>query len=218
MANIQIAPSLLSANFASLESEIKALEEGGAHMLHFDVMDGHFVPNITFGMPLLRAIRPLTKLPLDVHLMIANPGFYIKDFVLAGADRIAIHPESDSHFYRTLESIKKQGLSAGVALNPGTPLTVLSYAWDVIDFVLIMSVEPGFSGARFIPSALRKIRDLKEIIEKFQLKVSISVDGGITKETAPQVREAGATTLISGTYIFEGRPQNYRERITSLMA
>lgn len=218
MNHIQIAPSLLSANIANLEAEIKALEEGGAHMLHIDVMDGHFVPNLTFGIPLLRSIRPLTKLPLDVHLMIENPGLFIKDFVIAGADRIAIHPEADSHFYRTLESIKKQNIAAGVALNPGTPLSILTYAWDVIDFVLIMSVEPGFAGARFIPSALRKIEDLREILETYHLKATIAVDGGITAETAPQVIAAGATTLIAGTHIFEGRPSSYKERIQGLMA
>jgi ribulose-phosphate 3-epimerase len=204
---VRIAPSILSADFSKLGSEIKEAELGGADWIHVDVMDGHFVPNITIGPLVVDAIRPHTKLPLDVHLMIENPDRYIADFVKAGADLISIHVEACTHLHRTLHFIKDSGKRAGVVLNPATPLNSIDYVLnEELDYVLIMTVNPGFGGQTFIPDMLKKIKLLREKANKLGLdKLHIEVDGGINEITARQVIEAGADVLVAGNAVF-GQP------------
>lgn len=209
-----IAPSLLSADFSRLKEEVRAVEEAGADLLHLDVMDGLFVPNLTFGPLVISAIRPHTKLPLDVHLMIIQPERYIKEFAEAGADLICVHAEASLHLHRTITQIKEQGKLVGVSLNPHTPPEFLDYVLELLDFVLIMTVNPGFGGQKFIPQCLPKIEKLKNTIVKRGLKTLIEVDGGINEETAPLVLSAGADILVAGSAIFGKK--DYKKAISAL--
>jgi len=200
---IKIAPSILSADFSKLGDEIKDVEKGGADYIHVDVMDGHFVPNITIGPLIVESIRPVTKLPLDVHLMIENPDIYIEAFAKAGADYITVHVEACRHLHRTIQLIKSFGVKAGVVLNPATPVQMIEHIIDDLDMVLLMSVNPGFGGQKFIPSVLGKIKQVKEMADQKGLTVEIEVDGGVNKETAPLCIEAGATVLVAGSAVYD---------------
>jgi ribulose-phosphate 3-epimerase len=201
---IKIAPSILSADFARLGEEVKAAEEGGADYLHVDVMDGHFVPNITVGPLVVRACKRVTKLPLDVHLMIREPERYIDDFVSAGADIITVHAEATPHVHRALQLIRESGARAGLAVNPLTPLAVFQDALPYCDLALVMTVNPGFGGQQFIESSLKRILTLADWREELNPYCEIEVDGGISTKTAPLVVEAGATVLVAGTAVFGG--------------
>jgi ribulose-phosphate 3-epimerase len=211
---IKIAPSILSANFAKLGEEIKDVENGGADYIHVDVMDGHFVPNITIGPLIVEAIRPVTKLPLDVHLMIEKPDLYIDDFVRAGADIITVHVEACNHLHRTIQLIKSKGIKAGVVLNPHTPIESIQHILEDIDMVLLMTVNPGFGGQAFIPQVLPKIKQLANIIKEKQLSIEIEVDGGVNEETAKQCVKAGATVLVAGSAIYNTTDR--KQAITNL--
>ena len=199
---IKIAPSILSADFAKLGEEIKDVERGGADYIHVDVMDGHFVPNITIGPLIVEAIRPVTKLPLDVHLMIENPDLYIESFANAGADYITVHVEACKHLHRTIGLIKSLGVKAGVVLNPATPVNTIQHVIKDIDMVLLMSVNPGFGGQSFIPEVLPKIREVKAMAEQFNPMLEIEIDGGVNEETAKLCIEAGANVLVAGSAIY----------------
>lgn len=199
---VKIAPSILSADFAKLGEEIIDVEKGGADFIHVDVMDGHFVPNITIGPLIVEAIRPITKLPLDVHLMIENPNQYIETFAKAGADYITVHVEACRHLHRTIQHIKSFGVKAGVVLNPATPVETIQHILQDIDMVLLMSVNPGFGGQKFIPEVLPKIRKVKEMAEQKGLHIEIEIDGGVNPETAKQCVEAGATVLVAGSAVY----------------
>jgi ribulose-phosphate 3-epimerase len=199
---VEIAPSILAANFACLGDGIHAVERGGAAMLHVDVMDGHFVPNISIGIPVVESLRKATRLPLDVHLMIENPELYIKEFAEAGANMISVHEEATPHLNRALHMIKEHGCQPGAVINPGTPVATLSEVLDIVDHVLVMSVNPGFGGQKFIPSALGKIRELKRIRESYNHSFRIEVDGGVGPENVAELVRAGAEILVAGTSIF----------------
>jgi ribulose-phosphate 3-epimerase len=200
--NVEIAPSILAANFASLGEEIRAVEQGGAAMLHVDVMDGHFVPNISIGVPVVASLRKATRLALDVHLMIENPDRYVEAFAEAGADMISVHQEATPHLDRVLTQIRELGREAGAVINPATPTAALSEVLDKVSYVLVMSVNPGFGGQAFIPGALEKIRQLKEIRARYNYGFRIEVDGGVGPENVVQVVRAGAEILVAGTSIF----------------
>lgn len=212
--NMVIAPSLLSADFARLAEEVAAVKAAGADWLHVDVMDGHFVPNITIGPLVVKALRKVTDLTLDVHLMIENPDQYIQDFADAGADIITVHAEACTHLHRTLGAIRATGKRAGVALNPHTPPDVLAYVTDLVDMVLVMSVNPGFGGQKFIPGVLDKVQLIHEMLEASGVEADIQIDGGITDVTAPMAREAGVNALVAGSYVFGS--DDYARAIASL--
>lgn len=199
---IKIAPSILSADFAKLGSEINEIEKGGADYVHVDVMDGHFVPNITIGPLIVEAIKPITKLPLDVHLMIENPNLYIKDFADAGADIITVHQEACTHLHRTIELIKSHNVKAGVVLNPGTPVAMIKEVISNVDLVLVMSVNPGFGGQSFIKESLSKIKEIDDIRKEQQLNFELQVDGGVNVDTAKLCVDAGADVLVAGSAVF----------------
>lgn len=206
MLPLMIAPSILSADFSKLGEEIRDAEAGGADWIHVDVMDGHFVPNITIGPLVVQAIRPVTKLPLDVHLMIEDPDRYIPAFAKAGADYITVHAEACTHLHRTLSFIREQGVKPGVVLNPATPLSSLEYVLHDLDLVLLMTVNPGFGGQKFIPAMTAKIAALRSMLDKEGLRhVPIEVDGGINEATAKTVTEAGASVLVAGNAVFGER-------------
>jgi ribulose-phosphate 3-epimerase len=211
-----IAPSLLAANFAKLGEELAAVEAAGADWLHLDVMDGHFVPNITFGPLVVKALRPLTRMPLDVHLMIAPADPYIAAFAEAGADHISVHPESGPHLHRTLQAIRGLGKKAGVVLNPGTPVETIEHVLDLTDIIMVMTVNPGFGGQAFIASQLAKIATLRRMIDETGRDIVLQIDGGITAKTAPLVLAAGANCLIAGTAVF-GAP-DYAAAIAAIRA
>jgi len=200
--NIDIAPSILSADFSRLGEEIAAVERGGADILHVDVMDGHFVPNITIGLPVVKSLAAATKLPLDTHLMISEPGRYAEQFVSAGASMVSVHVEADPHLHRTLMSIKSAGAQAGVVLNPATPVSAVEEALQFADYVLVMSVNPGFGGQKFIPESIQKVRRLRQMITERQLNVRIEIDGGIDRKNIETVVEAGAEIIVAGSAIF----------------
>ena len=213
---LRIAPSILSADFARLGEELRAVTAAGADYIHVDVMDGHFVPNLTIGPVVVKALRPHSALPFDVHLMIAPVDPYIPDFAKAGADIITVHAEAGPHLHRSLQLVKHQGKKAGVSLNPATPISAIEHVWDDIDLVLVMSVNPGFGGQSFIPSQLEKIAELRRRIDRTGRPIELEVDGGINAETAPQVVAAGADVLVAGTATFTGGSAAYAENIRRL--
>ena len=213
---ILIAPSILSADFARLAEEIAAVEEAGADLLHVDVMDGHFVPNLTVGPPIIESLKKVTKLPLDVHLMITNADGFISDFVDAGADYLTVHVEACPHLHRTIQSIKERGIKAGVTLNPATPIFSLQDILGDVDLVLIMSVNPGFGGQKFIPSVLKKIADARAMLDRINSHALLEVDGGVKVENTQEIVAAGATTLVAGSAIFSQR--DYKTTIAALRA
>jgi ribulose-phosphate 3-epimerase len=212
---VKIAPSLLSADFMRLAEDIRDAEEAGADMLHIDIMDGHFVPNITIGPFIVEAIRKNTRLPLDVHLMIEDPDRYLRDFIKAGADILTVHIEASVHLHRTIYWIKESGVKAGVSLNPATPVWSMDSILHDIDLALLMSVNPGFGGQEFIPQIMDKIRTLKGIIRERSLSVLIEVDGGIKYENAREIADAGADILVMGSSFFNSR--NYKNTINDIM-
>lgn len=199
---IKIAPSILSADFAKLGEEVKEVEAGGADLIHVDVMDGHFVPNITIGPLIVEALRPVTHLPLDVHLMIENPDQYVEAFAKAGADYITIHVEATRHLHRSIQLIKSFGLKAGIVLNPHTPVESIQHVLEDVELVLLMTVNPGFGGQKFIESVIPKIRQLSEMIRERDLHVEIEIDGGINEETIIPCVEAGATIFVAGSAVY----------------
>jgi ribulose-phosphate 3-epimerase len=216
MSTIRIAPSILSADFARLGEEVRAIDAAGCDWVHVDVMDGHFVPNITIGPGVVKAIRPHTKKPLDVHLMISPVDAYLDAFAEAGADILSVHPEAGPHIHRSIQRIKALGKQAGVVLNPGTPAKMLDYLVEEVDLVLVMSVNPGFGGQSFIESQLRKIEAIRKMIDKTGKPIALQVDGGIDQETAPRVIAAGADVLVAGTATFRGGPDAYADNIRRL--
>ena len=201
---VEIAPSILSADFTRLGEQIEAAERGGATIIHVDVMDGHFVPNITVGLPVVRSLSRATRLPLDAHLMISDPGLYAEQFVEAGAQMVSVHSEADPHIHRTLASIKKRGAKAGVVINPATGLGAIDEALQYADYVLVMSVNPGFGGQQFIPASLEKVRRLRRMIEERGLPTRIEIDGGIGPDNIAAAAAAGAEIFVAGTSVFGG--------------
>ena len=216
MSRVLIAPSILSADFARLGAEIEAVEAAGADMIHVDVMDGHFVPNITIGPMVVKAIKPYAKTPLDVHLMIAPADPYIPAYRAAGADILSVHPEAGPHLHRTLRLIRDSGAKAGVVFNPSTPVDPLEWVIEEVDLVLVMSVNPGFGGQAFIPSQLKKIERLRRIIDDSKRAIVLEVDGGVNAQTARDCIAAGATALVAGAAVFTGGASAYADNIARL--
>ncbi|HKS71739.1 MAG TPA: ribulose-phosphate 3-epimerase [Terriglobales bacterium] len=211
---IELAPSILSADFAHLAQQVQSATEGGASVIHVDVMDGHFVPNITIGPPVVKSLRKATELPLDCHLMIENPDQYVPDFAAAGADWVSVHQEACIHLNRTLQHIRDHRMQAGVVINPATPVETLTEVLDMVDYVLVMSVNPGFGGQKFIPGALHKIRRLAELRGQRGLNYRIEVDGGIALDTVAEVVRAGAEILVAGNAVFgKGDPKQNAEKL-----
>ena len=215
MKKIQISTSILSADFSQLGNEIKRLEDGGADMIHVDVMDGHFVPNLTFGPPIIKSIRPYSKKPFDAHLMVTNPDDLLEEYVASGVDKITVHKEVTPHLDRTLTRIRELGCKAGVSINPGTPISGLEFLLDKLDLILIMTVNPGFGGQSFIDASIDKIKLVSELVGTRPIR--IQVDGGINKEVAPKVVKAGANILVAGSAVFKGdNIKSYEKNIKAL--
>ncbi|NET71321.1 MAG: ribulose-phosphate 3-epimerase [Sphaerospermopsis sp. SIO1G2] len=218
MRKFAIAPSILSADFARLGEEVRAITDAGADYVHVDVMDGHFVPNLTIGPCVVKALTPHTHLPLDVHLMIANPGAYLDDFMDAGANVLTLHYEATPHSHRSLAHIRSRGVKAGISVVPSTPPEALHYLLGSVDLILVMSVNPGFGGQSFIPEQLEKIRVLRRMIDESAHDVLLEVDGGVNPDTVRAVREAGADVVVAGSAVFTGGSMSYARNITALRA
>ncbi len=222
MSNIRMAPSILAADFARLGEEVRAVAEAGADWIHIDVMDGHFVPNLTIGPGVVKALRPHTDLPFDVHLMISPVDYMLESFAEAGADIISLHPEAGPHLHRSLQTIRGLGKKAGVVLNPSTPISAIDHVMDMVDLILVMSVNPGFGGQAFIESQLDKIAALRARIDNHAAAggqpIDLEVDGGIDRQTAPRAIAAGANVLVAGTATFRGGPEAYADNIAAMKA
>ncbi|MGN0142369.1 MAG: ribulose-phosphate 3-epimerase [Roseburia sp.] len=212
-----LSPSILSADFSRLGEQLRQLDEAGAHYVHIDVMDGMFVPSITYGMPVMKSIRECTERIFDVHLMIEEPIRYVNDFAEAGADLLTVHAEACRHLDRTIEAIREKGILAGVALNPATPLSQIEYILPKVDMVLVMTVNPGFGGQKFIPYTLQKVRDLKKMVDERGLKTDIEVDGGINLDNVTEVMDAGANIIVAGSAVFHGDVTENVERFLSIL-